>query len=132
MSQTVEKESCCIVENQSARLTPLPLYIRLGGFIGIFVREEISSLSFYGSIDDDISTTMRNATARFEIGDCPKGSKESRTARALERRAEKGHRNDREREKENRERRKRERTIMVWKDGTLLSFGDACIIVYAT
>lgn len=28
--------------------------------------------------DDDISTTMRNAMTRFEIADCPKGSKYSR------------------------------------------------------
>lgn len=82
------------------------------------------------SIDDDISTTMRNATARFEIADCPKGSKESRGHGAL--RGEEGDIDDREGESDRPERRKRETTIIVRRDGTMLSFGDACIIVYAT
>lgn len=100
----------------------------------IFVWEDLLAFLNRGetasrSIDNDISTTTRNATARFEIADCPKGSKESRTKGMGGRR---GYKSDRKGGNDEPERRKKETAIIVREDGTVLSFRDAFIIVYAT
>lgn len=134
---------------EKSKCTPWPLYIRLRGFIGVPFRErerrEISSRSIVST-----TTTYRRRygtpclVSRLEI--VPRGQKTHGSTTVREEDGEEGggkrekgeleaYRRERAGwigKKEERER-ERETGIIVGKDGGwMLSFGDACIIVYVT